>query len=175
MEEAMEVVEMVTNNTGDQNLLIILLIVLVAVVFVGELIQKFKGLFGLQTKWDIREKYEIESIKALQNEVKEFENDQNDIKQALEALKEAIHTLTLNFDTMKEKQDSISRARIKDRISQSYKYYQDRDKDKDIIQWTTIEKESLLDLIDSYEKAGGNNSFIHTLVLPEIQRWEVID
>ena len=41
MEEAMEVVEMATNSNPSQNLFITILVVLAAIVFVGEIITKF--------------------------------------------------------------------------------------------------------------------------------------
>lgn len=40
---------------------------------------------------------------------------------------------------------------------------------------TNMELEALQGLINSYEKSGGANSFVHTVVEPEMYTWEVRD
>lgn len=174
MDEAVEVVEMATNGTGGQNLIVILLILLVAIVFVMEHLKKLKDLFGLQNKWDRHEIEQNEKIQKLWQEMSAVKTDEDEIKTCLNNLKTNIDSLSYDFKDMRKQQDLISRARIKDRIQASYNYYLERDKDKDKVQWTAIEKESLLDLLDSYESAGGANSFVHTIILPQVKEWEVV-
>ena len=113
MDEAMEVVEMATGNTGNQNLIVVLLILLVAIVFVVEYLQRFKNLFGLQTKWDIREENEQKSIKQLEQEV-------NDIKQEIDSLKESEYMDHAKCDEFQRKiattLDEIKKDMIDDKI-----------------------------------------------------------
>lgn len=113
MDEAMEVVEMATGNTGNQNLIVILLILLVAIVFVVEYLQRFKNLFGLQTKWDIREENEQKSIRQLEQEV-------NAIKKEIDSLKDSEckdHAKCDEFQRRVCKSlDEIKRDRIEEKI-----------------------------------------------------------
>ena len=39
----------------------------------------------------------------------------------------------------------------------------------------SMEKEALEGLIKQYEEHGGKNSFVHSIVEPEMQKWKVID
>lgn len=68
----------------------------------------------------------------------------------------------------KEKTDKRTRAEMKDKISRAYRYYHAKKT------WNYMEKEALLDLIEEYEVAGGKNSFIHSVVVPEMCLWEEI-
>ena len=70
---------------------------------------------------------------------------------------------------MQDKNDLQEKARLKDRISQVYRYYHKEQK------WTSMEKESFSDLIRSYEASGGKNSFVHSICEPESETWEIID
>ena len=38
-----------------------------------------------------------------------------------------------------------------------------------------MEREALEGLIEQYEAHGGKNSFVHSVVEPEMQIWKVID
>lgn len=68
----------------------------------------------------------------------------------------------------KEKNDKRVRAEMKDKISRAYRYYHSKKC------WNYMEKEALLDLIEEYESAGGENSFVHSVVVPEMCLWEEI-
>ena len=175
MEEVSEVVDLAVNNTGNSNIIINIIMLIVAIVFVAEHIKKLIEMFGIEFKSTKREQFQLDSIKLLKGEIENIKNDEGGIKSTLEDMNKEIKTIFKELTDMKERQDIISRSRIKDRVSQSFKYYRDRDKDKSVIQWTSMEKESMMDLIDSYERAGGQNSFIHTVILPEIKNWEVIE
>ena len=162
------------------HILLILILILVAVVFLVENIQKLKNMFGIKTKWDTREENEEKAIKELETEVdtltKDFIQDcknrdqfEMDTVKTLNDLKEGLSNLQDSVQVMQDKLDASARARLKDRISQSHKYY------RKLKKWTSMEKEAYLDLITSYEQNGGANSFIHSVCLPECQTWEVID
>ena len=58
--------------------------------------------------------------------------------------------------------------KLKDKISQSYRYYHSKGKIND------MELEALEDLIEEYETAGGENSFVHTVVQKEMYTWEKV-
>ena len=41
--------------------------------------------------------------------------------------------------------------------------------------WNHMAKEALEGLIRQYESHGGSNSFVHSIVEPEIQTWKLVD
>ena len=85
------------------------------------------------------------------------------------SFKDIINNLAVTIQDMQDKNDFKERAKLKDRISQSYRFYHKEQK------WTSMDKESFNDLIRSYEAAGGKNSFVHSTCEPESETWEVID
>ena len=113
-------------------------------------------------------------------------NDRNQSLRIQEQLTKAIQEINDKLDKMKydtdmrflenqkqlqetkEKTDKRTRAEMKDKISRAYRYYHAKKT------WNYMEKEALLDLIEEYEAAGGQNSFIHSVVVPEMCLWEEI-
>ena len=69
---------------------------------------------------------------------------------------------------MKKISDKNEAARLKDRISQGYRYFSERG------EWTSMDKESMKDLIDAYSQFS-QNSFVHSVVEIEMEKWKVID
>lgn len=113
-------------------------------------------------------------------------NDRNQSLRIQEQLTKSIQEINDKLDKMKydtdmrflenqkqlqetrEKTDKRTRAEMKDKISRAYRYYHAKKS------WNYMEKEALLDLIEEYEAAGGQNSFIHSVVVPEMCLWEEI-
>ena len=125
----------------------------------------FFNRFGIETKSSLEKKKSEESLKRLENKVEEI----NLIKQDINTIGNKVDTLTEVITVMQEKDNINKRANLKDRISQSYRYYHERQC------WNTMEKEAFDDLIRSYEDAGGKNSFVHTICEPESNTWKLID
>lgn len=113
-------------------------------------------------------------------------NDRNQSLRIQEQLTKSIQEINDKLDKMKydtdmrflenqkqlqetrEKTDKRTRAEMKDKISRAYRYYHAKKS------WNYMEKEALLDLIEEYEAAGGKNSFVHSVVVPEMCLWEEI-
>jgi hypothetical protein len=113
-------------------------------------------------------------------------NDRNQSLKIQEQLTKSIQEINDKLDKMKydtdmrflenqkqlqetrEKTDKRTRAEMKDKISRAYRYYHAKKS------WNYMEKEALLDLIEEYEAAGGKNSFVHSVVVPEMCLWEEI-
>lgn len=72
------------------------------------------------------------------------------------------------FEESEERNNKRIRAELKDKIGRTYRYHHDLGKIND------IEFEALKDLIEEYECAGGTNSFVHDLVIPEMYHWEIV-
>lgn len=83
------------------------------------------------------------------------------------SITDKLDILNEKFDKKTDRDDEVRRGELKDRIRQSYGYYHNRG------YITGMELEALKGLINSYEKSGGANSFVHTVVEPEMYTWEI--
>ena len=129
--------------------------------------------------------------KALHQEMKQYsENRIKDREQSLKIQKELVDSqnkisnsmqgLVDKFDEFKtdtnerfisseEKENKRVRAELKNSISEIYRYHHSSGEIND------IELETLEDLIEEYESAGGENSFVHSLVQKEMYTWEKVE
>lgn len=165
---------------------VVAIVVLVLFLFkiLDPLYDKLKDYIISRYKKDVKEKSTEETLEDLTSRMKQYEDNRiHDREQSFRIQKELtdiINALNTRIDEMqqlqeKRYQESIDRenkrirAELKDRISQSYRYY------NEIKKWNYIERETLEDLIKEYEDAGGMNSFVHDKVVKEMYTWELID
>lgn len=133
----------------------------------------------------------LQTIKDNQSNIKEMMENrirdreqslaiQKELTEAQNKLSESISDISRKIDDMKRdtdkrfmeserKNNKRVRAELKDKISQSYRYYHELGKIND------MELEALEDLIEEYEEADGKNSFVHSVVQKEMYTWEKID
>lgn len=115
----------------------------------------------------------IEIIHSNQKKIAELtENRIHDREQSLEIQKQltdSIMVISNKLDIMDKENKKRIRNEMKNRISESYRYYHAQGK------WNDMEKEAFDGLVEEYESAGGTNSFVHDTVLPESYTWEVIE
>ena len=101
---------------------------------------------------------------------KELTNAQNKLSESLSDISRKIDDMQRNTDerfTESERRNNKRiRAELKDKISQSYRYYHSLGK------ITDMELDALEDLIEEYEEAEGKNSFVHSVVQKEMYTWE---
>ena len=186
------------NEFGFVTMVIGFLLAISALIGIKELIGKIKNTFGLVDMKELEKKQLLERVANLEDKIKEvdkrvtdtssmydcklegFHQQSIDIRgnifdmlngfaDKFDALTNNINGLTTRVHDMQTKNDASDRARIKDRIAQSYRFYHEKK------QWTHMEKEAFEDLIASYEAAGGTNSFVHSICEPECQTWIIID
>ena len=148
---------------------------------------KFLGeYFGYESKDTKRFKKLEEKINVLEGELTALQTDAanfrqnriNDRKQSLniqqqlldkiQGVDEVLEFISNQINSNEEKRKSSERARLKDRIGQAYGHYNETK------QWTKMEKEALEELISEYENAGGENSFVHSVVQKEMYTWTEI-
>lgn len=93
-----------------------------------------------------------------------------DIRTMIDAMKQEIVEMknenNTRFIANEQKENMRVQAEIKERISQSYRYFHSCGKISD------MELEALEDLITTYENYGGKNSFVHSVVQKEMYSWE---
>lgn len=158
------------------------------------LFQNRKAINDFLNDWYIRRKKKDELLRTIQEnqtEIKQLmENRLHDRKQSLAIQKEltdaqkelanAISSISEKIDEMQkntdkrfqeseQKNNKRIRAELKDKISQSYRYYHALGTIND------MELEALEDLIEEYEAADGSNSFIHSIVQKEMYIWEKVN
>ncbi len=133
----------------------------VVIQFFIKLWDFFRDRFEIETKSTRREKTQSETISNMKNEIDSIKQDQKEIKSCLNSLQMAV-------DTLQQRSDKNEAARIKDRLSQGYRFFSAKG------EWTSMDKESFMDLIDSYSQYS-SNSFVHTIIEPEMLKWKVVD
>lgn len=103
---------------------------------------------------------------------KELTEAQNKLSESLSNISKKIddmqHNTDERFRESERKNNKRIRAELKDKISQSYRYYHSLGKIND------MELEALEDLIEEYESAEGQNSFVHSVVQKEMYTWEKV-
>ena len=101
--------------------------------------------------------------KELTNSQKQLSKSIADLSQKLDKMQQDTNN---RFEESERKNNKRIRAELKDKISQSYRYYHSLGKIND------MELEALEDLIEEYEEADGSNSFVHSVVQKEMYTWE---
>ncbi len=96
---------------------------------------------------------------------KELEEQNAEIKK----LGDSLSVVVQKLDDMKERDDSSQRRKLKDRIAQAYRVYHEKK------QWTYMEKDAFMGLVEDYESHGGENSFVHETCLPESYTWKIVE
>ena len=91
------------------------------------------------------------------------------IMSILDKIDEMQRNTNERFAISEEKENQRVQSEIKERIAQSYRYHHTSNK------ITSMELESLEDLIATYETHGGMNSFVHSVVQKEMYTWELIE
>lgn len=104
---------------------------------------------------------------------KELTDTQKELSESIFVLSKKIDDMQQNtnmrFEESERKNNKRIRAELKDKISQSYRYYHS------LGQINDMELEALEDLIEEYEEADGRNSFVHSVVQKEMYTWEKTD
>lgn len=148
-------------NTISADTVFFWFVALFAIKEIFTLFSWFCDTFGIQTKWTSRRKAEQEMLESHEQRLGLISSD-------IRATKDKINVISQMLIDMQTKNDATERAKLKDRISQSYRYYHAKG------EWNEMEKESFRDLISDYEAHGGTNSFVHEICLPESYTWKLI-
>lgn len=180
----MEYLEKLLSLTGGEWVTVVTTIALLFFLFVA-VVNGFSDLaeklgFQFKTKDDRRLDSAEESVHVLEETVKTYQDNrvhdreqsfriQKELIDAIQAVSEQLQTLKNQMDALEMAQDKRDRAKLKDRIGQAYRYYTARG------WWNSMEKESLEGLIEEYEAAGGENSFVHSKVQKEMYTWTLVE
>lgn len=164
-----------------------LFLIMSGIIAIADIIGKFSVLIGKPVRWIQNKEKDHELLIRTVEELNQFaENRKHDREQSFRIQKEltdaqreltkSIADISKKIDTMQQntnerfalseqKNNKRIRAELKDKISQSYRYHHASG------QISPMELESLEDLIEEYETAGGTNSFVHSVVQQEMYKW----
>ncbi len=175
-------------NQDISSLILGIFIIMSGVIASVTLIGRFSEIIGKPVKWIKKKNLDhelllqtIQGLNILKDQhtesVKESIRHDEMIKDTVMKLSKTVDTLSKNLNEMRKEQDNDKLAEYKDRIGQSYRYYNERklSDENQTPYWNHMEKEALEDLIKQYEAHGGKNSFVHSVVEAEIEKWKVID
>lgn len=175
-------------------------IAIIAVLLITNLPNFIKGCdflidrFGIETKGSRTRKEQANrcnvqaaAIKALEDKIAEYNSENvkhwdtsknyqatyaqnqqdiiNSIQELKEELKDMRKTTDERFAASEIKEAKRIRAELKDCIGERYRRYHAKGEIND------MEYEALEDLIEEYEAAGGENSFVHSVVQCEMPTW----
>lgn len=183
------VMELLHEVSGAELLIAILLIIALCVLVLTQKEKLSKQLNKWRKKKNDEEDfhalvYELKnSIEKLSKEVKEnqenrdkellhYRDDSRKIRDEMYKVmnnqSDSIRELKETVLQIQEKNSETKRAEIKEKIERIY-----RECTHEQV-CTEMQFESLKDLIEQYEKHGGDNSFVHTTVQPEMYKWQVV-
>lgn len=177
------------NNLFNQDipsLILGIFIIMSGIVSAVNIVGRFSEVIGKPMKWIKRKNADHELIMQTINTVKDLqEKHDKSVKQSIMhdktieesvlALSDKVGALSDSLNEMRTEQDNDKLAEYKDKIGRSYRYYIERKSSNQVPFWNQMEKEALEGLIEQYEAHGGKNSFVHSVVEPEIQTWKIID
>lgn len=157
----MEFIETALQNLSVESIIFVFVLMLAATQ-AWKVGTNFLTTFGIKFEW-------LEKRKKESNLLKKHDEMLNEIVVETKATSDKVSVLGQMIVDMQQKTDASERAKLKDRISQAYRYYHDKG------EWNKMEREAFNDLIRDYEAHGGQNSFVHSICEPESQTWNVID
>lgn len=186
--------KLLTKYLENINPMVVIVAVIILIFICWIIFKNRKVISEFYDDWYNRKKNKeelLQTIKDNQSDIKTImENRLRDREQSLaiqkeltdaqKKLSETIFDISRKIDEMKHntderfmeserKNNKRIRAELKDKISQSYRYYHELGKIND------MELEALEDLIEEYEEADGKNSFVHSVVQKEMYTWKKID
>lgn len=104
---------------------------------------------------------------------KEFREEINDLRNAQEVLSTTQQEICVSLKDMKEKNERRERNKLRDKLLQSYRYYNSKERNPDQ-SWTKMESEAFWELFRDYEDMGGDG-YMHTVVQPAMNLLKIIE
>lgn len=135
------------------------------------MIQKFDWIverLGIKSKRQLAEEKQDADIKVLKDHAAKTDENIDKILQSVGELKTSIGQVSSQVQSLQERIDENEISKLSDRITQNYRYYNERK------EWTQMEKWAFDNICKSYLRAGGN-SFVRDIAIPRSKEWKVID
>ena len=147
-------------------IVILLICVAIRLLWQNEISPFIKAIQSINEKLIKTDRIDLLEHKQAQDAI-DFRTADKEIHEQIDALTEKIDKLSNTLDKKIDHDNSVKRGELKDRIRQNYGYYHARQ------YITKMELEALEGLIRAYEQSGGENSFVHSVVEPEMYTWDM--
>ncbi len=178
--------EMLSQITVVQLVTALILIITVATIITSQIKKMFKLLNRWRNKKNDEEDFNSlvyhlkDSVAEINNTIEEVSqnrmHDREDSRRiraemyaVMDKQSENIENLTKIVIDMQKKNSKTKRAEIKEKIERIYSECHPA------MTCTDMQFETLKELIEEYEEHGGNNSFVHSTVEPEMHSWRKIN
>ena len=123
---------------------------------------------GIKTRRMLEEEEQNKTIDKLKGHADKTDEKIDKVVECLQKLQLAVDNISDQVGEVQKRNDENEAAVLKDRIAQMYRYIRTKGS------ITSIEKESIEDLIKAYSRYS-SNSFVHSIIEPEIYKLQVID
>lgn len=127
------------------------------------------GWMGIETKWMREKREQKEDLEELKGHNTEQDKKIGLLVDGMSRLEESVNAISESVQAMQKRSDEQERNMLRDRIGQSYRYYQERG------YWNRMEKEAFEGLVASYESVGGKNGYVHEKCVPASLEWKIVD
>ena len=132
-----------------------------------EIIDWWMVKLGIETKWT-RERHASERlIEKHEEQIDVHSECLTELSTKVDHLTELINEMQRKDEERDKKNVETLSANLKDRIGQSYRYYNKRKF------WSEMERDAFNSLLHQYEELGNKNSFVHTICEPASLTWEI--
>ena len=115
----------------------------------------------------------LEAVRKYPEYRKQSVQIQQKLENDIQALRKSQEETMERLVTMEELTKRTERNKLRDLLLQNYRFYTNPETNPNL-SWTKMESEAFWELFRDYEDAGGNG-YMHTDVLPAMEKLRVID
>lgn len=115
----------------------------------------------------------LEAVRKYPEYRKQSVQIQQNLENEIQALRKSQEENMKRLVAMEELTKRRERNKLRDRLLQNYRFYTNPKTNPDM-SWTKMESEAFWELFRDYEEAGGNG-YVHTEVLPAMEKLIVIE
>ena len=152
-----------------KSLILALAAILIGFSVLKKAIVEVFGWMGIETKWMREKREQKEDLESLKGHNTEQDEKIGLLVDGVSRLEESVNAISESVQAMQKRSDEQERNMLRDRIGQSYRYYQERG------YWNRMEKEAFEGLVASYESVGGKNGYVHEKCVPASLEWKIVD
>lgn len=124
------------------------------------------------SRWDTERANRQKAIDEALNLPEEYEGDKHRNKKVHDELKESIDALSARLDIIESDLRKRDCNQLRNTLLQYYHHYANVETNPSQ-SWTEMEHEAFMLLFNDYESCGGNG-FMHTVVLPAMEKLTII-
>jgi vacuolar-type H+-ATPase subunit I/STV1 len=154
-----------------------LVVIILACVFLYSVYKKVKDYFIKKHDIEIQKEADLKEALTAARKYPEYRQQSIKIQELLESeiqeLRAMIQEDKERLARMEERDERRERNKLRDMLLQNYRYYTNKEQNPSQ-SWSKMEAEAFWELFRDYEDLGGNG-YMHTEVLPEMERLVVVD